>query len=240
MRGQKFPTIFILEDEIDLAEMVAMEMENQGYVVQTFYNPKSFLENITQNLPDVVITDIRLPEISGKEVITLLKKSNPFIPAVIVITAFEDYPFPLLYHLGAEAVLSKPFELSQISSTVKRLTIPYNERYNKDGCSDIQIPEWILELTENDMDEIILGRGGYSFYSTQHLSVGEKVHFRFHYLDKEPLIMEGLGIVRWMIPSYQTGKMNKYGVEIVYLYDTIKYTQWVQQQNIIPYIPLDF
>lgn len=234
--------IFILEDEIDLNEMIAIELENKGYETNTFYNPKSFIEVFTEKKPDLLITDLRLPEISGTEIIKMVKKIDVNIPPIITITAYNDVPSQVLYNLGAEAVIYKPFQLHLLTSTIERLCIPIEKRLQLSTEKYEQSTCWIRKLQENEIEEINIGRGGFSFSSEEKIENDEVIEFSVIIDKQKEIFLSGLGIIRWNIMNMKEKKekiINKYGVEFVYLDDNSKnfILSLIYNNIIIPYIP---
>ena len=68
--------IAVIEDEKDLAGLLAFQLEKEGYQVLIAYDGKSGYELVSSELPDLVLLDIMLPIISGVEVSKLLKKQK--------------------------------------------------------------------------------------------------------------------------------------------------------------------
>src|SRR6185369_4294709 len=81
----------IYEDNNDVREMLSILIKNSpGYVLAgAFVNGKNAAENIETLYPDVVITDLDMPEVNGKEGIRIIRETNDELP-VLVLTIFED------------------------------------------------------------------------------------------------------------------------------------------------------
>lgn len=235
--------IFILEDEIDLNEMIAIELESRGYDITTFYNPKDFLKAFSEIRPDLLITDLRLPEVSGEEIIKMVKKIDAYNPPIIAITAYNDVPSQKLFHIGVESVIYKPFQLLLLSSTIERLCIPWEQRLQLDIEKYEQYAGWIRKLDENKMDDILIGRGGFSFSTKEKIENNEIVEFSIRVKNQEGIFLSGKGIIRWnMVKLIHNEQeiVNKYGIEFVYLDDKSKeYIISLRYNNIIPYIPYE-
>jgi DNA-binding response OmpR family regulator len=69
---------------------------------------------------DLVITDLVMPNISGVGLIAIIKKKFPGLP-VIAITGWGEHPETLATEVQADQVLEKPFELSELEKSVKKL-----------------------------------------------------------------------------------------------------------------------
>lgn len=236
-------TIFILEDEIDLNEMISIELKTRGYETVTFYNPKDFVKTFSEIKPDLLITDLRLPEVSGVEIIKIVKKIDVYNPPIIVITAYNDVPIQKLFQLGVESVIHKPFQLLMLSSTIERLCIPWEQRLQLNIEKYGQYAGWIRKLVESKMNNILIGRGGFSFSTEEKIGNNEIVEFAIRVQNQEGIFLSGKGIVQWDILNFinkEQKMVNKYGVEFVYLDDKSKeYILSLRYNNIIPYIPYD-
>jgi CheY-like chemotaxis protein len=74
----------------------------------------------TETQPDLVITDLVMPLISGYGLIPLLKEQPPQTP-IIAMTGWENYPRELATEASADIVLMKPFELEDLDRSVSKL-----------------------------------------------------------------------------------------------------------------------
>lgn len=240
--GNNTKKIFILEDEIDLNEMISMELENKGYETLNIYNPKNFMEIFVEEKPDILITDLRLPEISGIEIIQISKQVNVFTPPIIVITAYNDILPQKLYSIGVESVIYKPFQLFLLTNTIERLCIPVEDRLQ----SSIEMfglsTGWVRKIDKTKIDEVTLGRGGFSFTTNEKIETNEIIEFSIKISENN--ILQGKGIVRWdIINVANKGEkiVNKYGVEFVYIDDKSKeyFLSFIYNNKVIPYIPYE-
>ncbi len=234
--------IFLLEDEIDLNEMIAIELESKGYETITIYNPKTFIKTFSETKPDLLITDLRLPGIHGTEIINLVKNIDVFYPPIIVITAYTDISLPALYNLGAENIIYKPFQLRQLTSTIERLCTPIQERLQSNIENYEEFTGWIRKINIEKIYDVNFGRGGFSFLSEERMEINEVIEFEVIFHEKKNEILAGTGILRWKTSSLLSKNekiVNKYGVEIVYLDDTNReiFISYVYNNKITPYIP---
>lgn len=115
--------VIVVEDDPDVAEYTRTILENKlGCTVRTFTDPTTVLEAVADFDPDVVITDIEMPGMSGLELIEELRKVRAGIP-VIVMTAHAsiDYAVSALRNQANE-FLTKPISSSELVAHVQRLT----------------------------------------------------------------------------------------------------------------------
>jgi PleD family two-component response regulator len=113
--------IFIVEDDVDLAEMLSAYFRAQGYVVANAMRGEDAVEAINADVPDVAVLDIRLPDIDGYEVCRRLRRSRRTqnIP-VIFLTEKRDREDKLAgLELGAVDYITKPFDIQELRLRVR-------------------------------------------------------------------------------------------------------------------------
>ena len=114
-------TILIVEDEHAVARGVQYALQQEGYAVTVARSGEEGLEFATQQAPDLVILDVRLPGIDGFEVLRRLRASGSKAP-VLVLTARDDEVDKVIgLELGADDYLTKPFGLRELMSRIKAL-----------------------------------------------------------------------------------------------------------------------
>lgn len=113
-------TLLIIDDEKNIREGLQANFEMQEYNVKTAASGKEGLDLISKGDIDLVITDLRMPGISGEEVLRHVATETPGIP-VIVLTGHGsiDSAVDAMRH-GAYDFLTKPLELDQLDMIVKR------------------------------------------------------------------------------------------------------------------------
>ena len=119
--------VLIIDDQPDLREMLALRLQSYGFLVETAENGREGLEKIKKQSPDVVITDIHMPEIDGftllKEVKKLCRSGVRDIP-IIAITGVKKGPeMKALFEMeGVSAFIEKPIDGKKLAEKVKELT----------------------------------------------------------------------------------------------------------------------
>jgi len=114
-------SIVLVEDEDILRVSLTDELMDAGFVVRDFSNPLDALKSIEADAPDVVITDIRLPYMSGLELMKELKAEQNAI-CVIVMTAYGSVDLAVdAMKNGAYDFITKPFETEEILLLLERV-----------------------------------------------------------------------------------------------------------------------
>lgn len=124
--------ILVAEDDDEMRALLEETLHRRGYAVETATSGDALLRRVAQSirglasvpLPDLLITDVRMPGVGGLDVVAALRAADAWIP-VIVITAFGD-PSTLARarRLGAAQVLEKPFELDELCRIAHALLFP--------------------------------------------------------------------------------------------------------------------
>jgi DNA-binding response OmpR family regulator len=114
-------TILIVEDEQAVARGLQYALQQEGYTVALARTGEEGLEVATQQAPDLVILDVRLPGIDGFEVLRRLRAGASKAP-VLFLTARDDEVDKVIgLELGADDYLTKPFGLRELMSRIKAL-----------------------------------------------------------------------------------------------------------------------
>src|SRR5215213_6706180 len=114
-------TILIVEDEFAVARGIQYALQQEGYQVAVARSGEEGLEFATNQAPDLVVLDVRLPGIDGFEVLRRLRAVGSKAP-VLVLTARDDEVDKVIgLELGADDYLTKPFGLRELMSRIKAL-----------------------------------------------------------------------------------------------------------------------
>jgi len=113
--------IFILEDEIDIAELVAINLQKSGYKTKIFPKADIFLSHLKAESPDLIILDLMLPDMDGLEVCKFLKRDNNYsaIPIIMLTAKAEELDKIIGLELGADDYVPKPFSPRELVARVK-------------------------------------------------------------------------------------------------------------------------
>ena len=113
--------ILVVDDEKDIVELVAYNLEREGYQIAKAYDGHQALRYIRENQPDLVILDLMLPGISGLEICRLIRKKpeTEGLP-IIMLTAKSDSVDKIMgLEIGADDYLTKPFNVRELLARVR-------------------------------------------------------------------------------------------------------------------------
>lgn len=117
-------TILVIEDEDLVLETMQIMLEEGGHAVTCAANGREALKKLEDGTFDMIVTDIIMPEVDGLQLLTEVRKRIPGIKIIAVsgggrISA-NDY-LQTASVLGADAVLPKPFSMSDLTVAVKQV-----------------------------------------------------------------------------------------------------------------------
>lgn len=114
-------TLLIVEDDVDVAEMLSAYFQSQGYEVHTVQWGEDGLRAAQSTLPDLIILDIRLPDVDGFEVARRLReqRKTQHIPILFLTERRERSDRLRGLQLSAEDYITKPFDIQELRLRVR-------------------------------------------------------------------------------------------------------------------------
>jgi DNA-binding response OmpR family regulator len=112
--------VIIVEDERDMADLVAMRLQREGYTVEIVGDGREGLDKIRSDPPDLALVDIMLPGMSGTDLVMELRHdpATVAVPVVLMTAKGEESDVILGLRLGADDYISKPFSMSVLVARV--------------------------------------------------------------------------------------------------------------------------
>ncbi|MBI3967598.1 MAG: response regulator transcription factor, partial [Chloroflexi bacterium] len=120
-------TILVVDDEPRIIEFVRLNLELEGYRVVTATRGREALEKLRDNLPDLVIMDVMMPEMDGYQTLKEIRKVSS-VPVIMLTVKAEERDRVMGLELGADDYVAKPFShlelLSRIKAVLRRTEMP--------------------------------------------------------------------------------------------------------------------
>jgi len=114
------PRIFVIDDEITVCKSCQKILVLEGYEVEYTTDPKSGLKKAVSGEYDLVISDVKMPDLSGMDILRIIKEKSP-ATCVIIITGYSTVPSAVeAMKEGAFDYVPKPFTPDELSLVVKR------------------------------------------------------------------------------------------------------------------------
>lgn len=114
--------ILVVEDNSDSREMLAILLGNEGFTVLTAEDGRAGIGIAMVEYPDLIITDINMPDLDGIEMIRRLREHPKCsdVP-IMVLTALSDIDRAWAVKAGANSFMTKPFEFVSLTTAIKQL-----------------------------------------------------------------------------------------------------------------------
>jgi len=159
--------ILIVEDELQLARLMELELDHEGYAVKVSHNGREALGLLQEEEFDLVLLDIMLPEMDGVEVCRRLREFSD-IP-VIMVTARDAVPEKVeALDTGADDYITKPFAIEELLARIRALLRRKNNDLKEDSnmlaIADLVIDKYKykvkraeeeVELTKKEFDLLV-------------------------------------------------------------------------------------
>ncbi|HET6589692.1 MAG TPA: response regulator [Candidatus Nitrosocosmicus sp.] len=128
MSASLHPSVMVIDDEVELAELYSRFLELSGFNCVYFTDPLEALDYFSKNMNrfSLVITDLKMPGIDGLELAKRVRKYNNSVK-ILLVTAFlveENLDHDKVMESGIDTVLEKPFHFKDLRPMIKEfLTI---------------------------------------------------------------------------------------------------------------------
>jgi DNA-binding response OmpR family regulator len=111
------PKILLVDDDKNTLLLCRMELTDEGYEVTTAMNGREALEKFRSDRPDLVVLDIRMPEMDGLEVLACMLSIDRYVP-MILLSAYSSYRDNFL-SWSADAFIPKSSDLSELKCAIR-------------------------------------------------------------------------------------------------------------------------
>lgn len=110
--------ILIIEDEKQIARFLELELKYEGYVVEIEYDGREGLRKVEENVPDLILLDIMLPEVDGLEVCRKIRGFSK-VPIIMLTARDETADMVMGLDIGADDYISKPFIMEELLARIR-------------------------------------------------------------------------------------------------------------------------
>lgn len=113
------PTILLADDDPTIADSLAPFLERAGFHVLVVSDGMSALDRAQKHHPDLIILDVLMPRMDGRETLRRLRKSNIWTPTILLTQVGEASERALALEEGADDYLNKPFDPHELLARVR-------------------------------------------------------------------------------------------------------------------------
>jgi DNA-binding response OmpR family regulator len=144
--------VLVVEDEPDTAELIELHLKNDGYRVTVAGDGDQALKKVHKHMPDLVILDLMIPEITGVEVCKFIRKdpATQSIPIIMCTAKTGEIDKILGLELGADDYVTKPFSPRELLLRVKNL-IKRSDSSNVKADERLVIGEIVIDKNTHEV-----------------------------------------------------------------------------------------
>ncbi len=239
-------SVLVVDDEDGIRSLVSDILTLEGFQCYTAESGQEAFDRICSTKIDAVLSDIRMPNGGGIDLLNKLKIRNPDTPHFAVLTGFSDYSIMDIYDKGAEGILAKPFRMDVLINFTKKLfSSPPTQAAkasNTQKSDTLHITNRFPSVLDAQKSQsLAFGRGGFylNWNDPKFPTIGSSIHFQFDFDKNEEKSIVGSGSVRWVRKSAEANLKPGIGVEFDNLDDqTFAYLrQNLIKPSTLSYIP---
>lgn len=135
--------ILIIEDNPEIANLVALHLDDSGYAAHQAASAECAFDKITQQKFDLIVLDLMLPGMDGMEFCRRFRAEEPDTPILILSARTSEIDRVLGLELGADDYLTKPFSVRELTARIKAIL----RRVDKVHVNNTQAAQ-VLELRD--------------------------------------------------------------------------------------------
>lgn len=186
MTTRNDPTVFLVDDDSVLQRSVEAVLHSVGIPVESFSSAEEFLEKRDPSRPGCMLLDLKMPKMSGLDLLSLLRQEDDPIP-ILFVSGYGDINTAVAaMRRGADDFLEKPFGDGVLVERVRNAFREDEQRRRKHN-RETEIRRRIGSLTRREaqvMELVIAGRSSKDIAAELGISLKTVEHHRIHLLDK--------------------------------------------------------
>jgi DNA-binding response OmpR family regulator len=113
--------ILVIEDQQDIADLVALHLRDLGYEVNCVHDGLEGLEAASKGTDDLIVLDVMLPRMNGLDILKALRRNEVNTPILMLTARSTELDRVLGLELGADDYLTKPFSVAELQARVKAM-----------------------------------------------------------------------------------------------------------------------
>ena len=149
--------VVVIDDDEGVLDSLEVLLAAEGFAVATYSSARAFLDDRRASPPGCLVTDVRMPDLGGLELVAALRRRGP-LPPVIVMTGHGDVPMAVkAMKLGARDFIEKPFEPDVLVAGIREALAAGAAA----GDADAEIGRRLAALTPRErevLEQLVIGR----------------------------------------------------------------------------------
>lgn len=116
--------ILVVDDQEDVAELVQAVLRDAGHAAKAVFSGRAAVDQLKRTVYDLVVCDVRMPEVDGRAVSRVIAQLVPPRPVVLFMTGYGDSPIESEFlHTTAAVALAKPLGIDELLARVHGLLV---------------------------------------------------------------------------------------------------------------------
>ena len=143
--------IYCLEDDADIRELELYTLNSMNFKAEGFADAQSFFQAIAKELPELVVLDVMLPDMSGVDVLKKLR-ANPKtakLPVIMATARGAEYEKIKALDLGADDYMTKPFSVMEMVARIKAILRRSNE--GSDAKGEVKLGKIVINEVKHSV-----------------------------------------------------------------------------------------
>ncbi|WP_141733889.1 response regulator [Oligoflexus tunisiensis] len=232
--------ILLVDDEEGIRSIIRDDLRDLGWDVIESQSADEAIELLGSTTVDVVLTDIRMPKVTGFHLLKNIRSKFGTEPPVVLMSAHTDVQFWDAYDAGADGYFGKPFRLSDLQNLLEHKKTPMEQKWSESFLDPnaAHVAHHFQLSDEGKANPVMsLGRGG-MFLKTDAPQIrrGHKVSFE---IQMSGMQLKGMGVVLWRRLQDEKDLSAGFGIEFLYLDPSCRMDiiRTIAASKSLPYIP---
>lgn len=143
--------IYCVEDDGNIRELIVYTLESTGFHAKGFENGNSFRQALEENLPELILLDIMLPNEDGMDILKELRANarTRQIPVIMVTAKSSEFDKVIGLDSGADDYITKPFGMMELVSRIKAVLRRANKK--ETDLDAMQIGNLVLDIQKHEV-----------------------------------------------------------------------------------------
>ncbi|MGE3268758.1 MAG: response regulator transcription factor [Chloroflexota bacterium] len=137
--------VLVVDDDTDLLDVMTYALRREGYEVLGAADGLQALDRMRADLPDIVILDVRLPQLNGFEVCRRIRHISE-VPIIMLTARTEETDILRGLQLGADDYMTKPFSLKQLAARIETIMRRCRSDQYRRAASEVRAGDLVLRL----------------------------------------------------------------------------------------------
>jgi len=189
--------ILIVDDETDLSEILAMDFEIEGFDAFRAESVDEALELFQSHKPDLVLSDMRMPQKSGFDLLTSVRQQLASQVGFILMSGYSDLGIDDVFEAGADAFVPKPYDRDQLLILAKRFLLPLGKARFEKGLFSLPHKN-LIRGSDGVLQDVSLGLQGFfaPLDAAAKSRLAPNVSLEFE-ITAQGQVLKGNGVIRW-------------------------------------------